>query len=195
VAHYLGQEAVAAAATTGNATTAEWFAQQLVDIGLAPAYHDFRCPERSHSCRSVYAVMRAAHSQGTEAVVVAVPLPARGRRLMGAAVALGMARAMLRGTWLSKSVIIVGYDAQCEELAAPEGTLPSGARALEAWLEAYQSPGGLRVHGTLLTLPCMAAVANLRPPACTSGTAHIICSSHMERCAYAQGEYCGRPSC
>jgi hypothetical protein len=160
--------AAAASDDDTNATaSAEWFGGQLGALGLRAVTHEFACtaggrasgqagspPPPPRTGRNVYAVVRAAHSSaGAEAVVLGLPLPARGRRAAGAAVALSVVGAVLRGRYASKSVVVVGYDAHCDQPAtgAEVGEImPPGFAALEAWLRDYLQPGRLPVHGGLL---------------------------------------------
>ena len=150
-------EASEATESMANSSTVEWFGAQLESLGLVPTYHDFQCAPTGEGSgswgRNVYSVLRAAHTKGIEAIVLAVPLPSHGKRLGGAAIALGLARAMLRGRWLSKSVILVGFDAGAcirGSSGAVAPLLPPGHDALHAWLRSYISTGGLPVHGGLI---------------------------------------------
>eukprot|EP01047_Picozoa_sp_COSAG01_P016365 COSAG01_NODE_836_length_13206_cov_139.627375_18_plen_371_part_00 len=163
--------AAAASDDDTNATaSAEWFGGQLGALGLRAVTHEFACtaggrasgqagspPPPPRTGRNVYAVVRAAHSSaGAEAVVLGLPLPARGRRAAGAAVALSVVGAVLRGRYASKSVVVVGYDAHCDQDQPAAGAevgeiiMPPGLAALEAWLRDYLQPGRLPVHGGLL---------------------------------------------
>lgn len=100
--------------------------------------------------RSVYAVLRPAYTQGTEALVLATPLPRRGSRLLGAATALAVARVASESAWMSKSVVVLGFDATSCNSGRAEKELGAGREAVEAWLNDYYRPGGLPRHGGLL---------------------------------------------
>ena len=53
-------------------------------------------------------------------VLLAVPLPRHGTRLLGAATALAVARVASQNSWMSKSVVLLGFDASsCKSARAP----------------------------------------------------------------------------
>ncbi len=134
---------------SAETSEADWFAEALQKLGLAPTEHRFDCPGGGHG-RSIYAVLRPAYTQGTEALVLAVPLPRHGTRLLGAAAALGVARRALLSTWMSKSIILLGFDASSCSSGRAANELGAGREAVEAWLDDYYRPGGLPRHGGLL---------------------------------------------
>lgn len=128
---------------------ADWFAEAVAELGLAPTEHRFDCAGGGHG-RSIYAVLRPAYTQGTQALLLAVPLPRHGTRLLGAATALAVARVASQNSWMSKSVVLLGFDASsCKSARAPN-ELGAGREAIEAWLDDYYRPGGLPRHGGLL---------------------------------------------
>ena len=131
-----------------------WFGTQLEELGLAPTEHTFSCGESGPgrgagaTGTNIYAVLRAPHAKGAEAVVLAAPLPRDGQRLLGSAAALALARAAQQGPWMSKSLILLGFDAA--SCGGP--ALGAGAAAVEAWVAAYHSAGtdGLTRRGGLI---------------------------------------------
>jgi hypothetical protein len=142
---YLGADATGEALASA-AGAADWFAAQLEGLGLAPTEHSFECDGGGFG-RNVYAVLRPAYTQGTQALVLAAPLPRRGRRLLGAATALAVARVAAQSSWMSKSVILLGFDASS---CGAANELGAGREAVAAWLDDYHRPGGLPRHGGLL---------------------------------------------
>jgi len=141
--------AVSPTALAKEGAAADWFKQQLEDLELVPYEHGFVCSGGSGKRgRNVYAVLRPPHTLGNEALVLAVPLPAAGRRLLSAATALAVARVASSNTWMSKSIVLLGFDAT--SCTAGESDLGTGAEAVEAWLEAYHRAGGLPKHAGLL---------------------------------------------
>jgi hypothetical protein len=148
LAPYLEAE-VGEALASARISEADWFAESLQELGLAPTEHKFVCPSGGYG-RSIYAVLRPAYTQGTEALVLAVPLPRRGTRLLGAAAALAVARRASQSTWMSKSIILLGFDASSCSSGRAANELGAGREAVEAWLDDYYRPGGLPRHGGLL---------------------------------------------
>ena len=143
------QAEVGEALTSGTKSEADWFANSLTELGLAPTEHIFECAGGGYG-RSVYAVLRPAYTQGTEALVLATPLPRRGSRLLGATTALAVARVASESAWMSKSIVLLGFDAISCDSGRTETELSAGREAVEAWLDDYYRPGGLPRHGGLL---------------------------------------------
>ena len=136
-----------------NSTTAgaDWFADTLQNVlGLKTVDHHFLCAGGQRRCRNVHSVLRSPHALGSESIVLAIPLPAAGgRRHFGAAVGLSVLRSLQRQGRLSRSVILLGYDAAADLPAAASGgsgltelEFGGGSLALDAWLQTYFAERG-----------------------------------------------------
>ena len=55
---------------------------------------------------------------------------------------LAVARVASQNSWMSKSVVLLGFDASsCKSARAANDELGAGREAIEAWLDDYYRPG------------------------------------------------------